>query len=164
MYQSILVPLDGSHFSEHALPIAGELARRAGATLRLVHIHTLSASPIYEGGQPVIDENFGPVWASDGNGLARELGQCACADIFFPDLNELATCGGGQADGFDLQSPGFFVADLRTAAEGLAVGDQIEQRLMMRKAQRRFLSSPSYGWDEQGVRPAWQVCERFRGI
>ena len=58
MYQSIVVPLDGSRFSEHALPIAGELARRAGATLRLVHIHTLSAFPIYAEGQPVIDENL----------------------------------------------------------------------------------------------------------
>ena len=39
MYWNILVPLDGSTFSAHALPLAIGLARRARATLRLVHIH-----------------------------------------------------------------------------------------------------------------------------
>jgi nucleotide-binding universal stress UspA family protein len=38
MYTSILVPLDGSSFSEHALPLALDLARRSGATLHLVHV------------------------------------------------------------------------------------------------------------------------------
>lgn len=58
MYRSILVPLDGSSFSEHALPIAGEIALRSGAMLRLVHVHTLSPSPISIEGQPVIGENL----------------------------------------------------------------------------------------------------------
>jgi nucleotide-binding universal stress UspA family protein len=39
MIRSILVPLDGSTFGEHALPLATSLARRAGATLDLVHVH-----------------------------------------------------------------------------------------------------------------------------
>jgi nucleotide-binding universal stress UspA family protein len=39
MYQSILVPLDGSTFAEQALPVAWSIARRAGATLQLVRIH-----------------------------------------------------------------------------------------------------------------------------
>src|SRR4029079_10340123 len=39
MYRSILVPLDGSPFSEHALPLALALARRTGATLHLAHVH-----------------------------------------------------------------------------------------------------------------------------
>jgi nucleotide-binding universal stress UspA family protein len=38
MYKSILVPLDGSTFAEHALPLALALARRSGAALRLVHV------------------------------------------------------------------------------------------------------------------------------
>jgi nucleotide-binding universal stress UspA family protein len=38
MYQSILVPLDGSTFAEHALPLALAVARRTGASLRLVHV------------------------------------------------------------------------------------------------------------------------------
>jgi nucleotide-binding universal stress UspA family protein len=38
MYRSILVPLDGSTFSEHALPVAARIARRAGAHLQLVRV------------------------------------------------------------------------------------------------------------------------------
>jgi nucleotide-binding universal stress UspA family protein len=41
MVRSILVPLDGSTFGEHALPLAASLARRAGATLHLVHVHQI---------------------------------------------------------------------------------------------------------------------------
>jgi nucleotide-binding universal stress UspA family protein len=39
MYRSILVPLDGSAFGEHALPFALSLARQAGAHLHLAHVH-----------------------------------------------------------------------------------------------------------------------------
>lgn len=39
MYRSIVVPLDGSTFGEHALPIALGVARRAAAQLHLVHVH-----------------------------------------------------------------------------------------------------------------------------
>ena len=42
MIRSILVPLDGSPFGEHALPTAAALARRAGATLHLAHVHQAS--------------------------------------------------------------------------------------------------------------------------
>jgi len=38
MYRTILVPLDGSSFGEAALPLALQLARRAGAILQLVHV------------------------------------------------------------------------------------------------------------------------------
>jgi nucleotide-binding universal stress UspA family protein len=38
MYHSILVPLDGSTFSEHALPVAARIARLAGAPLQLVRV------------------------------------------------------------------------------------------------------------------------------
>jgi nucleotide-binding universal stress UspA family protein len=40
MYRSILVPLDGSTFGEHALPAALSLARRSGASLQVVLVHT----------------------------------------------------------------------------------------------------------------------------
>ncbi len=43
MYQTILVPVDGSDFSARALPVATELARRTGATLHLVLVHDPSA-------------------------------------------------------------------------------------------------------------------------
>jgi nucleotide-binding universal stress UspA family protein len=39
MYCPLLVPLDGSDFGEHALPLALSVARRLGATLRVVHVH-----------------------------------------------------------------------------------------------------------------------------
>jgi nucleotide-binding universal stress UspA family protein len=39
MLRSILVPLDGSSFGEHALPLAAGLARRAGAVLHIAHVH-----------------------------------------------------------------------------------------------------------------------------
>lgn len=39
MYRRILVPLDGSAFSEQALPQAMGMARRTGAVIELVHVH-----------------------------------------------------------------------------------------------------------------------------
>src|SRR5947207_199022 len=39
MFRSILVPLDGSPFSEHALPLALSIARRAGAPVQLAYVH-----------------------------------------------------------------------------------------------------------------------------
>jgi nucleotide-binding universal stress UspA family protein len=39
MIRSILVPLDGSAFGEHALPLAAWIARRAPAALQVVHVH-----------------------------------------------------------------------------------------------------------------------------
>ncbi len=43
MFRSILVPLDGSAFAEQALPLAVDVARRAGAALNLVQVHVLYA-------------------------------------------------------------------------------------------------------------------------
>lgn len=39
MLRSLLVPLDGSEFSERTLPLARGLARATGATLHLAHVH-----------------------------------------------------------------------------------------------------------------------------
>ncbi len=41
MIRSILVPLDGSTFGEHALPLAMSMARRMEASLNLIHVHSL---------------------------------------------------------------------------------------------------------------------------
>ena len=38
-YRSILVPLDGSEFAEHALPTALSLARRHGAALHIARVY-----------------------------------------------------------------------------------------------------------------------------
>lgn len=39
MLQSLLVPLDGSEFSERTLPLAQGIAKAAGASLHLAHVH-----------------------------------------------------------------------------------------------------------------------------
>jgi nucleotide-binding universal stress UspA family protein len=55
----IVVPLDGSDLAERAVPVATELARRAGRDLRLVHVHRpLSPDPIHVEGLPVIDDRM----------------------------------------------------------------------------------------------------------
>jgi nucleotide-binding universal stress UspA family protein len=41
MYHSILVPLDGSPFSEHALPYALDIARRTAAQIHLAHVYVI---------------------------------------------------------------------------------------------------------------------------
>lgn len=57
MYDSLLVPLDGSAFSERALPWAVTLARRSGATLRLARVHVPhTRTPLSLEGMPVVDE------------------------------------------------------------------------------------------------------------
>ena len=85
--------------------------------------------------QSVVDQNLCAEWLSDGNGLASEFGQVLGAQIFFPNLNQLAASGGGLANGFDLQTAGGLVR-ISFAAEGLAVGDQIKQRVVARQIQR----------------------------
>ena len=55
MYRSLLVPLDGSPFGEQALPLALSVARRAGASLRVVHVHP-TAAPLYVEGYPFVDD------------------------------------------------------------------------------------------------------------
>lgn len=54
MVRSILVPLDGSAFGEHALPLAASLARRAQANLHLVHVHQV-VPPASVAGVTVMD-------------------------------------------------------------------------------------------------------------
>src|SRR4051812_43964443 len=54
MIRTILVPLDGSEFGEHALPIAASLARKAGAVLHLVHVHQ-PARPVTAVGLVLVD-------------------------------------------------------------------------------------------------------------
>jgi nucleotide-binding universal stress UspA family protein len=46
MIRTIMVPLDGSEFAERALPIATELARWVGASLRLVTVHDIGHTPL----------------------------------------------------------------------------------------------------------------------
>jgi nucleotide-binding universal stress UspA family protein len=57
MYHSILVPLDGSAFGEHALPLALSIARRAGAELQLLHVYAPLAA-VYAEGAAFIDREL----------------------------------------------------------------------------------------------------------
>jgi len=54
MYRKLFVPLDGSAFAEHALPFAASIARRAGATIHVVHAH-VPVAPLYSGSELVAD-------------------------------------------------------------------------------------------------------------
>jgi nucleotide-binding universal stress UspA family protein len=53
--ETLLVPLDGSTFGEHALPAALAIARRGGMRLALAHAHYTMAPAISAAGIPVFD-------------------------------------------------------------------------------------------------------------
>jgi nucleotide-binding universal stress UspA family protein len=53
----ILVPLDGSSFAEHALPVALGLARQTGARLELVCVHE-GPAPAHHVGSPAANERL----------------------------------------------------------------------------------------------------------
>lgn len=57
MYQSLLVPLDGSPTSEQALVVAQAIARQSGATLHLVHVRT-PHNTIFVPDAPVVDADM----------------------------------------------------------------------------------------------------------
>jgi nucleotide-binding universal stress UspA family protein len=57
MYRKILVPLDGTSFGEHALPLAMSIASRAGAELQLVHVHEPVGS-VFGGGELAANMEF----------------------------------------------------------------------------------------------------------
>ena len=49
MFRHLLVPLDGSRLAESALPAAGELAHRLGASVTLLHVLEPTAPPTVHG-------------------------------------------------------------------------------------------------------------------
>lgn len=48
MYRSVMLPLDGSPFSEQALPLASRLAAHCSADLRIVHVHRPQSEPDWD--------------------------------------------------------------------------------------------------------------------
>lgn len=48
MYRAVMLPLDGSQFSEQALPLASTLAQRCGAQLKVVHVHEPQSEPDWD--------------------------------------------------------------------------------------------------------------------
>ncbi len=89
MFRSILVPLDGSPFAEHALPLAASLARRAGASLRLLQV-TPALADVY-------------FWVPPpGDPFARELHQRnrSAAEGYLEDVGRrLESAGAGPVAG-----------------------------------------------------------------
>src|SRR4029453_12313278 len=77
MARTILVPLDGSPFSERALPVALSLARGAGATLHVVRIHAPHIQPpLSLEGMPVTDpEKDSLRWQAERAYVTRIRGQ-----------------------------------------------------------------------------------------
>jgi nucleotide-binding universal stress UspA family protein len=57
MFRTILTPLDGSAFGEHALPLALSVARRSGAALRLLNVQPPPAT-IYSESPLFIDDSY----------------------------------------------------------------------------------------------------------
>ncbi len=57
MYRNLLVPLDGSSFAEHALPLALNIAQRAGASVRVALVHTPAAG-VYGGAELAVDPSL----------------------------------------------------------------------------------------------------------
>ena len=62
MLRSILVPLDGSWFAECALDVALPLARRAGASLELIHVR---APDVYQAAIPMYEPRLDHELAAD---------------------------------------------------------------------------------------------------
>jgi nucleotide-binding universal stress UspA family protein len=57
MFRTVLTPLDGSPFGEHALPLALAIARRSGGSLRLLNVHPPPAA-IYSESPPFMADSF----------------------------------------------------------------------------------------------------------
>ncbi len=77
MFQSLLVPLDGSRFGEHALPVALTLARRCRAHVHVVHVHNPPAAVHTERGaffDPVHAPTF-EVYDEPGISVAEKIQQ-----------------------------------------------------------------------------------------
>lgn len=75
MYRNILVPLDGSMFGEHALPLALSIARRAGGNIRMVHVHPVLDATMYAPAlsDEALDERLREGEKSYLNGVAQRL-------------------------------------------------------------------------------------------
>lgn len=104
MYRTILVPLDGSQFAEHALPVALALARRSGARLHLVTVSTPLTAAYLEGvyiGSEDLEVEVNARYRAYLDGMAARLHEYINVPItdevrhgeVAPALCELASCG-----------------------------------------------------------------------
>jgi nucleotide-binding universal stress UspA family protein len=56
MYKTVLLPLDGSPFAEHAISWASQIAQLANANLEAVRVHEF-ATPVFIGSEIVVDDS-----------------------------------------------------------------------------------------------------------
>jgi nucleotide-binding universal stress UspA family protein len=73
-FRKLLVPLDSTPASEHALPWALGIAERAGATLMLTHVHH-AAPPVYTGMEVTGDVLLDQTLRQSGLDYLRRLGE-----------------------------------------------------------------------------------------
>jgi nucleotide-binding universal stress UspA family protein len=71
MFQSIIVPTDGSAFAEAALPLATQIALRAKARIGLLLVHQPPTVPLVSGSRRVDDAIDGQVRESEFGYLKR---------------------------------------------------------------------------------------------
>lgn len=81
MPASILLPLDGSSFSEHALGAALDLARRLGGRLHLVHVHEAPAQ-LPGDASVMVEAQLGPVLRAQEEDYLRTIAErCVAAGV-----------------------------------------------------------------------------------
>ena len=69
MFKNIMLPVDGSHFSELALPLAVRIARKSDARLHIVRVHV----PAVPTAEAVVSDNYDELvrdWERDALGVA----------------------------------------------------------------------------------------------
>jgi nucleotide-binding universal stress UspA family protein len=76
MYRVVMVPLDGSAFSEHALPLALGIARRAGASVRLVHVCEPPALSCFTDGMSIVEEPSQALNQEQATNYLTQLAMC----------------------------------------------------------------------------------------
>ncbi len=79
MFRSLLVPLDGSPFGEHALPLALLIASRAGARLDVVHVHEPGADRLLT--YYTLDPRVREAEQAYLDGIARRLTAAAPVEV-----------------------------------------------------------------------------------
>jgi nucleotide-binding universal stress UspA family protein len=89
MIRNILLPLDGSPFSEHALPMAVDLAVRSGARLHLVQVHEPPATQVYPDGLPVYDERWDGAMRAQSEEYLRSQAQACMEKAGISPVTEL---------------------------------------------------------------------------
>ncbi|HEY0303974.1 MAG TPA: universal stress protein, partial [Longimicrobiales bacterium] len=70
MFKNIMLPVDGSHFSELALPLAVQIARKSNARLHIVRVHVAGVQTA----EAVISDNYEELvrdWERDALSAAR---------------------------------------------------------------------------------------------